>query len=62
MNVSKIVINNTHHKWCQDFLNEQNKTTKLVRKVLRKASMYNPFAYDKNIDNILKRYEKSFWD
>ena len=61
MNVSKVVINNAHKKWCQDFMAEQNKTTHKVRRLLKQSLIYNPFAYNSAIDNILKRYEKSFW-
>ena len=61
MNVSKIVINTAHQKWCHDFMAEQNKTTSMVRQYLKRNSVYNPFCSSKKIDNILKKYEKSFW-
>ncbi len=61
MNVSKVVINNAHKKWCQDFMAEQNKTTRKLRRLLKQSSIYNPFARNNDIDNILKRYERSFW-
>jgi len=60
MNVGKITINTAHRKWCQDFMNEQNKTTSMIRRFLKRNSIYNPFS-TKTVDNILKRYERSFW-
>ena len=61
MNVGKVVVNTAHKKWCQDFMNEQNQTTRMVRRILKRSSVYNPFANTGKIDDILKRYEKSFW-
>ncbi len=61
MNISKIAINASHRNWCNNFLREQNKSTHLVRQLLKETSIYNPISYDKEINNILKRYEKSFW-
>ena len=61
MNVSKIAVNTAHKKWCQDFMNEQYQTTHMIRRLLKRSSVYNPFANNSKIDNILKRYEKDFW-
>ena len=61
MKVPKIVANNAHRKWCMEFQKEQNKTTRMVRNLLKKSNLNNPFSNNANIDNILKRYEKSFW-
>ena len=60
MNISKISITRGHRKWCEDFLREQNKSTKMVRDFVAKSRVYNPFS-DKTVTNMLKRYEKSFW-
>ena len=60
MNVPKVAVNITHQKWCQDFLTEQNRTTSLIRKFIKKRSSYNPFD-NRYFDKLLKRYEKSFW-
>ena len=60
MKVSKIAVNNAHRKWCSDFLAEQNKTTSLIRKFIKRNSVTNPFD-SKEFDRLLKRYEKSFW-
>lgn len=48
-------------KWCKNFMAEQNKSTNIVRRLMNKSQMYNPFANNSIVDNILKRYEKSFW-
>ena len=61
MNVGKVVVNTAHRKWCQDFINEQNKTTRLIRHFIKRNSAYNPFGNYKEVDKILNRYEKSFW-
>ena len=61
MNVPKVDINAGHRKWCQSFMTEQAKSSNLVRDFLKRSRMYNPFSSNKKIDNILKRYGKSFW-
>ena len=60
MKVSKIAVNTAHQKWCQDFIAEQNKTTSLIRRFIKRHSAYNPFD-NKQFDKLLKKYEKSFW-
>ena len=60
MNITKIAGNTAHQKWCHDFTAEQNKTTRLIRKFIKKNSSYNPFSYSQ-FDELLKRYEKGFW-
>ena len=61
MNVGKVVVNTAHRKWCQDFINEQNKTTRLIRHFIKRNSVYNPFGNSREFDKILNRYERSFW-
>lgn len=61
MAINRISGNIGHRMWCNAFMKEQKETTKMVRKVLKQSRMYNPFSTNKTIDNILKRYEKSFW-
>ena len=61
MYVGRIAVNTAHKKWCQYFMAEQNKSTNLVKKVIKKTRMFNPFDTNQEINNILKRYEKSFW-
>ena len=60
MNVGNVVVNTAHRKWCQDFVNEQNQTTRIIRQFLKRNSSYNPFSSN-TVDNMLKRYERSFW-
>ncbi len=60
MNISKISVNLSHRRWCESFLREQNKSTKIVRDFVAKSRVYNPFS-DRTVEKILKKYEKSFW-
>ena len=57
MNVSKIAVNTAHQVWSKNFLAEQNKTTGLIRKLIKKNSATNPFS-NKQFDELLKKYEK----
>ena len=60
--VLKVKFPNTlYKKWCKNFMAEQIKSTRIVRQLINKSQIYNPFANYSTIDNILKRYEKSFW-
>ena len=61
MDVPKININTKYIQWCQSFMKEQAETTRLARRVLRQSRVFNPFNKNRDIDRILKRYEKSFW-
>ena len=61
MNVPKVNLKVGYSKWCADFMEEQSKSTRMVRGILKKTKVFNPLGNFKNIDNILKRYEKSFW-
>jgi len=61
MTVSKIGLNIKHIKWCHNFMKEQTRSTRLVRKILKQSRDNNPFNTNRDIDNILKRYERNFW-
>ncbi len=61
MDISKIDLSTNHAKWCDSFVKEQGRTSRLVRRVLKSSRRMNPFDTSRNIDKILKRYEKSFW-
>jgi len=61
MTVKRIIGNLDHRMWCNYFMNEQKESIRMVRKVLKQSGMHNPFSTNKTTDDILKRYEKSFW-
>lgn len=61
MNVPKIDLNVKHIKWCQNFMKEQAKMAQMTRRVLKESRKFNPFDTNRDIDNILKQHEKSFW-
>lgn len=61
MNVPKIDLNRKHIKWCHNFMKEQAKSAQITRRVLKQARKFNPFDTNRDIDNILKQHEKSFW-
>ena len=54
-------VNIKHILWCRNFMKEQARSTRIVRKILKQSRDINPFNTNKDIDNILKKYEKSFW-
>ena len=61
MNISKSNLNLKHIAWCNNFMKEQVKSARLIRKYLKESRINNPLSNDTEIDNILKKYEKSFW-
>ena len=51
-----------YNKWSRDFMNEQSKTTKMIRKFVENPVKFDFFGNDnRKIAGFLKKFERHFW-
>ena len=61
MKLQKVLLNSGYRRWCRAYVSEQNETTRMLRKFLKNSKIFNPYDTSRELDNILRRYERNLY-